>query len=343
MAVSAVVLRASSGHQGTAFFIFRHMRPPYTKPHLSFADQVDLLINRDLGVTDRTKAIHHLQRIGYGRLAPYWEPFEQNGPDPRDPSRIIRTDQFRPGAEFRHAVDLYLFDKQLRLLFLDAIERIEVALRVDLAHTLGKRDPWAHLSPAFLDTRRANTPFHDGTRHQNWLDKANQSIRRSKESWVKQFFDTYSSPLPIWMAVETWDFGTLSWLLFMAHPRDRFAIASRYGLLPDTLVSWIRCLAFVRNICAHHSRLWNSPIINQPNVPKEQEAPTVVHIGTEVVRRTRVYGAAAVASCLVKEISAGTSWSRRMKAHWIDFPTMPLARASQGGFTAPWDTLEIWT
>jgi hypothetical protein len=61
-------------------------------------------------------------------------------PDPADATRTVRSDQFRPGAVFRHAVDL--FDKQLGLLFLDAIERIEVALRVDLARALGKLDPW---------------------------------------------------------------------------------------------------------------------------------------------------------------------------------------------------------
>lgn len=318
------------------------MLPPYTKPHLSFADQLALLMQRGLGVTDQAKATHHLQRIGYGRLTPYWQPFQQIVPDPADATRTVRSDQFRPGAEFRHAVDLYLFDKQLRLLFLDAIERIEVALRVDLAHALGKRDPWAHRSPAFLDTYRANQQLQGSTRHQGWLTKADQSITRSKDDWVMEFFATYSSPAPIWMAVEAWDFGTLSWLLEMAHPNDRFAIAKRYGLLPDTLVSWIRSLAFVRNISAHHARLWNAGIINQPQVPKQFEAPQMVHIGSDVVRRSRVYGAAAVASYLVKRINAATTWGGRMKTHWLAFPAMPFANLVQGGFLPGWDQEAIW-
>jgi abortive infection bacteriophage resistance protein len=201
------------------------MLPPYAKRHLSFADQLALLMQRGLMVTDQSKAIHHLQRIGYGRLTLYWQPFQQNIPDPSDPARTVRSELFRPGAEFRHAVDLYLFDKQLRLLFLDAIERIEVALRVDLAHALGKRDPWAHRNTAFLDAHRANQAMQGSTRHASWLTKADQSITRSKEDWVERFLASYSSPLPIWMAVEAWDFGTLSWLLEMAHPNDRFAMA----------------------------------------------------------------------------------------------------------------------
>lgn len=319
------------------------MLPPYTKPHLSFADQLALLMQRGLAVTDQARAIHHLQRIGYGRLALYWQPFQEIVPDPADPTRAIRSEQFRPGAEFRHAVDLYLFDKQLRLLFLDAIERIEVALRVDLAHALGKRDPWAHRNPAFLDANRANQPMQGSTRHASWLNKADGAITRSKEDWVGEFFASYSSPVPIWMAVEAWDFGTLSWLLEMAHPNDRFAIAKRYGLLPDTLVSAVRSLAFVRNICAHHARLWNAGIINQPKVPKPFEAPQLFHIGSDVRRRSRVYGAAAVTSHFIKRINAGTTWANRMHAHWLAFPAMPFARPEQGGFLPGWDQEAIWT
>ena len=294
-------------------------------------------------VTDQAKATLHLQRIGYGRLAPYWQPFQQLVPDPNDARRTVRTNQFRAGAEFRHVVDLYLFDKQLRFLLLDVIERIEVALRVDLAHALGKRDLYAHHSTVFLDAHRANQMMAGGgTRHQNWLAKADGAIARSKEDWVKEFYATYRPPVPIWMAVEAWDFGTLSWLLEMAHPNDRAAIAKRYGLLPNTLVSWIKSLAFVRNISAHHARLWNAGIINQPLVPKQFEAPQLVHIGNELERRTRVYGAAAVASYFVRRINPGTSWPSRMKAHWHAFPAMPFAIPAQGGFLQGWNQEAVW-
>lgn len=318
------------------------MLPPYIKPHLSFADQLALLVQRGLAVTDGPKATEHLQRIGYGRLALYWQPFQQRVPDPNNSNKTLRIEQFQAGAEFRHAVDLYLFDKQLRLLFLDALERIEVALRVDLAHALGKRNPWAHREPAHLDAQRANHPIQGSTRHTSWLTKADQSITRSKEDWVLEFLATYSSPMPIWMAVEAWDFGTLSWLLEMAHPVDRAAIAKRHGLLPDTLVSWVKSLAFVRNICAHHARLWNAGIVNQPKVPKSWEAAQVVHIGANFVQRSRVYGAAAAASHFTKRINPGTTWSSRMKDHWLAFPAMPLASAAQGGFLPGCDQEAIW-
>lgn len=136
-------------------------------------------------------------------------------------------------------------------------------------------------------------------------------------------------------------FFTLSWLLKMAHPNDSAAIAKRYGLLPNTLVGWIKTLAFVRNISAHHARLWNAGIINQPLVPKPFEARQFVHNGSDLERRTRVYGAAAVASYFVRRINPGASWPSRMKAHWHAFPAMPFASPIQGGFLAGWDAEAI--
>ena len=89
MAVPSV----AAGIKGRPSSYLGRMLPPYTKPHLSFADQLALLMARGLVVTDPAKAVVHLERIGYGRLAPYWQPFQQLVPDPSDPARTIRSDQ----------------------------------------------------------------------------------------------------------------------------------------------------------------------------------------------------------------------------------------------------------
>jgi hypothetical protein len=68
-----------------------------------------------------------------------------------------------------------------------------------------------------------------------------------------------------------------------------------------------------------------------------------VHIGSDLERRTRVYGAAAVASYFVRRINPGTSWPSRMKAHWQAFPIMPFAVPAQGGFLPNWNQETIWT
>lgn len=301
------------------------MAKVYNKPHLTYVEQRDLLQSRGLVISDRDKAADALARIGYYRLRPYWNALRDN------------TGSFRDGVEFRHAVELYVFDKRLRLIMLDAIERIEIALRVKLAHSIGKRDPLGHRVVGALDASRA------ALRHDDWLKRADESISRSKESWVGEHSSEFEGPLPIWMAVEIWDFGIVSRLLEMAHPNDRYAIAKSFGLLPDTLVSWIRCLVYVRNTCAHHSRLWNKPLVDQPKTPKQNwEARNVQHISADVSRRSRVYAAAAISRHLLLQINPNSSWCVRIKDQWQEFPDIPGLSPNNAGFFVGWETEPLW-
>jgi abortive infection bacteriophage resistance protein len=322
------------------------MLPPYSKAHLSFADQVSLLKGRGLTITDDWLAERHLARIGYYRLKDYWHPFRQTQRATRpDGSQYVQVlENFRPGTQFVHAVQLYVFDKKLRLLMTDAIERIEVALRVDVAHTLGHRSRLAHREPQHLDPKRAGAPQGGGlSRHDRWLQKANDAENRSKSEWIKEFNRTYARPLPIVMAVETWEFGMLSHLIEMAHPSDRQAISGRFGLSDsETLASWIRCLAYVRNVCAHHGRLWNHPLVNQPKLPKGNEAPLVAHIANYQKTRTRAYAAAAVAQHFMRIINPNSAWGDRLKQHWAAFPSVPGLSASDAGFMPAWQLDPLW-
>lgn len=119
------------------------------KLHLPYIDQLNLLKTRNLDVADEASALVTLQRIGYYRLVGYWFPLRQ----PHSQHARARLDDFQDGATFELAVDLYRFDRALRLLVLDAIERIEVAVRVDIAHLLGRRHRLAHECGSLLDAR----------------------------------------------------------------------------------------------------------------------------------------------------------------------------------------------
>ena len=121
----------------------------YEKPYLSPKEQVELLMSRGMEITDLAKAEECLARIGYYRLSAYWYPFrkEQNG---------AVEDNFKEGTTFSLSLDYYVFDKKLRLLTLDAIERVEIALRTDIALLLGKFDRQAHRNPEFLHKARCS-------------------------------------------------------------------------------------------------------------------------------------------------------------------------------------------
>lgn len=321
------------------------MLPPYAKPYLSFADQVRLLKQRGLTITNDWQAERHLERIGYYRLKDYWYPFRQTRrvtlPDGSGHDEVL--EDFRPGSSFEHAVLLYVFDKQLRLLMADAIERIEVALRVDVAHTLGVHGPFTHRTVGFLDPKRANAPRGGGTRHQLWLQHADSSEGRSRADWINEFKRRYAPPLPIWMAVETWEFGSLSHLVELAHPADRVRISRKYGLArPEVLSSWIRTLSYVRNVCAHHARLWNHPLVNQPMLPRPGEVPLVEHIRTYGPTQTRVYAAAAIAQHFLRIVNPNSSWKDRLKTLLAGFPAVPGLSATQAGFMPAWRTNALW-
>ena len=135
----------------------------------------------------------------------------------------------------------YVFDKRLRLLLLDALERIEVALRVDIAHFLGARDPWAHLSPDELHGNFAKklNPDSRKTYHQEWVARLDMAINRSREDFLTHFRAEYDSPLPIWMAIELWDFGQLATFYSGMKVADREAIAGKYGVASfDMFTNW---------------------------------------------------------------------------------------------------------
>lgn len=189
---------------------------PYSKPYLSVEDQVRLLQGRGMAISDLQKAEACLRRIGYYRLSGYWYPFRHreiittaNG---AESTRIFEN--FRPGTEFAHVMDLYVFDKRLRPLFLDAIERIEVGLRVDIPLLLGLRGAYAYRDPSeFNKYFSIPNPVTNKTPHEKFIEKLDESYIRSREEFAEHFRTKYSSELPIWMVIELWDFGNLATIL----------------------------------------------------------------------------------------------------------------------------------
>lgn len=149
----------------------------YEKPHLTTEQQVALLEERGMEVGDRTLAEAALKRIGYYHLSEYWHPMRESRVDKDDRGKPSTTvlDTFKPGSRFADAFDLYVFDKRLRLLMLDAIERVEVALRVDCAHHLGARDPYIH-----RDWRALDPQFIEKD-HATWLARIDDAAAKSRE------------------------------------------------------------------------------------------------------------------------------------------------------------------
>jgi abortive infection bacteriophage resistance protein len=326
----------------------------YSKPWKSYEEQLDQLVSRGMAVGDRALALDYLERIGYYRLSGYWFAFrERSGPlilfgeDGRKPKKVkvetLLFDQFKPGATFQNAVDLYVFDKQLRLLALDALERIEVALRVDVSHVLGRLDKFAYLKPEFFHEDFSGKLDKDSglTRHHEWLGKHAQLINRSKEEFVRHNKAKYGLPLAMWVACEVWDFGTMSTLFQGMREAEQDAIARQYGISNGRIfATWLRSLNYLRNVCAHHSRLWNRNIVDQPRLPSITEQPWVLPFETNEHARARCFLLLRITRHLMRVINPRSSWPDRMRAHLRAFPDLSHLGLNLAGMGVPegWDT-----
>lgn len=301
---------------------------PYEKPWKSFEQQIEILKSRNMAFDDESKALLFLEKVGYYRLSAYWYPFRkyklvQN----KKLGRLdyIKLDEFEDETAFIDAARLYLFDKKLRLLVLDALERIEVAIRVDVAHLLGKQDTFAHISgsclhPSFMRKKNAFV---------NWQDKYQKLVTESREDFVKHYHENHGEDLPIWVACEVWDFGALSKLFAMMKVADQQDICEKYGLPRSewkTFQSWLRSLNYLRNLCAHHSRLWNRNMDVQPQLPDYGVLPWCdIFIGkTDLI--ARAFLPLAITKHFVEVICPDTEWSFRLKEHLNAFPGLKSSK-----------------
>lgn len=303
---------------------------PYDKPWLNIADQLAKLQARGMQVEDAAKAADYLERIGYYRLSGYWYDFRQRsapfsplGAETGGKPRKVRVerpvlDEFKPGTRFQDAVELYVFDKKLRLLVLDALERIEVALRVDLSHRLGEKDAFAYLKPELFHERFSVQlePKTGLTRHHGWLGKHAALVGRSRETFMTHNKTKYGLPVPIWVACEVWDFGCMSTLFAGLKADDQDVIAQTYGVADGRVfASWLRSLNYLRNVCAHHSRLWNRNVVEEPKLPVAGAIPALDGFIGNSGLRTRPFLLLCICQHLMGVINPASTWGSRLKQH----------------------------
>ncbi len=317
----------------------------YNKPYLTFEQQLDLLKRRGLDVADDARALFYLQHIGYYRLSAYWYPMRQLVPSQGNSTLSSRLDKFQPGCTFEQALSLYVFDKRLRLLALDAIERIEVALRVDVAYLLGEKDPFAHKNPKLLNQELINKKQSgaDCTFYQSWIKRNDHCRDNSKEDFVKHYKEKYDVPFPIWVVVELWEFGMLCTFFQLMKRNNKDTIAARYKIFNGKIMeSWLRTLRFVRNVVAHHSRLWNKNLVYQPKMPKLGAMPHFDPIIGQPNVGSRVFVVLCILLYLMRTISPNSSWPIRLRQLLDSFPVIPGVSLGDMGFPDGWDRQPLW-
>ena len=304
--------------------------PKDTKPYLNINQQIKLLKNRGLKITDIEKARYCLHHIGYHRLSGYFILFRQLD------TITNKIGNFIHGSEFKDAVDLYIFDKKLRILILDGIERIEVSVRVNIADLLGEIDPFAYENINLLQPKFVENHF------QKWTETHNANLKKS-HSFAKNGKAKYNPKLPIWEVIEVWDFGMMSKFYNGIKLNHRVNIARIYAI-PKTIdmASWLQTLNFLRNMSAHHSRLWNQNIGTRPQLPKGDEFPK---FNPPKGDDNRIYYGLCIMVYLIREISPNSTWPARLKNLLLDFPNFPKITGQsvkEMGFFDGWENQPFW-
>ncbi|MET1110806.1 MAG: Abi family protein [Allosphingosinicella sp.] len=322
------------------------MATAYNKPFLTVPQQVARLRSRGLDMGADADAEALLTQFGYYRLSGYWHPLRQSEWDVESAS-ILYKDEFKQGSTLDQAVALAEFDRQLRSLFLGAIERIEIGIRVRVALLFGSRGAFTHRDvnqyyPKFatgLDPKTGEASFDA------WLERVDDHEERSKEQFALHFRQKYGLPLPLWVSIEVWDFGMLSKAIGGMTIADQKALSvplelSRTGLFP----SWLRAINHVRNICAHYSRLWNRSPSDQAIPPKLGEHSLLDHLATDSFAHVRLYVVAAIIQFLLRQIDTAfaATWSKALKAHFATFPIIAGVPVGQSGFPPGWETQALW-
>lgn len=296
-------------------------RGPYQKRPLTAAEHIELLRERGLVISDPEKAEHYLSFIGYFRLSGYFPPFRKAPGDGDSP--------FHAGIAFADVLDRYVFDRKLRMLLIDPLERIEVAVRTAMSNemSLSQGVFWLTEPALFNDgehaevikTIRGATDLKNGKTHHDFL-----------KHYAAHYQDEFP---PSWMIFETLSFGSLSHVFRRLRREHQKKIAALFHLDPKTFQSWLHALSFTRNLVAHHDRIWNRALVIQPKIPRS------LMVFWPENGAKRVYGVCVMINFLMEVIADGSRWPDRLRALFGEYPEVPLGAM---GFPEDWRSMSLW-
>jgi abortive infection bacteriophage resistance protein len=300
----------------------------YQKPALSITQQIAHWEAKGLVIQDQAVAQSALRFIGLFRLKGYALPF------------MVQTQsgrQFNAGTTLEQILSLYQFDRELRVLIMRELECIEVAIRTVISNTLSElqSDPFWYLDPNKVllgDIVKSNGRVVQFD-HAYFLAEVKKETTRSSDEFARHYFRKYTSPAlpPSWVASECLSFG--KWSRLYAHLKvGKTPIASSFSLPVDVMESWLHCLTYLRNVCAHHGLVFGRKFVFPIKTLKREQQ----HFASN--RSFYAYG--AVIQILLKSIQAKPEWATRLRQHFNNFPHISLATM---GFPDQWDTQPLWT
>lgn len=295
-------------------------RVPYNKQIQTFSSQISILKQRGMLIADESAAEVWLRKVSYYRMSGYWYPLLADR----------QNHIFKMGSTFEQACMLYDFDSRLRQMVLSYIERIEVAIRTQMAYVMSM----AHDGYWFEDSHL----FGQQAQHAKTISSIQDEYQRSDEQFVRAFRRKYSDPLPpSWITLEITSFGTMSILYQNLKPglpkRD---VASAFGISDTVFASWLHTLVYIRNICAHHARLWNRILGVRPLMPRH---PHRAFIAQPAISTQRVYFVLAIIRYWMNIIEPNNTMTQDLTTLFSSYPGVYPGAL---GFPNHWQQEPLW-
>lgn len=305
----------------------------YTKKPLTVDEQIDRLERRGLNFSDRELAKNYLQNISYYRLRAYTYPFQDNT-DPDADHKFLRED-----IDFNDIIDLYVFDRRLRNMVFNELEKIEVAIRTQLSlvYSNMSKDPFWYLDRSWF-SRASDDDFG------NLIDEVTSDVNRSNEDFIKHYKAKYDTPEmpPTWMSLEVVSFGTLSWMYKLLNKSpEKKQIALAFGIGNDEIfANWLHAFSNLRNCCAHHSRIWNRRFVVHLKLPYNTTQPFLTPGTLGTIKETKLFALLSAIKYVADILSPGNSFKDNLKKLLND--RHQLLRLKEMGFPMDWESLPVW-
>ena len=296
-------------------------RIPFQKPYASAHGLVTLLQSRGLLIADNAKAERYLEFIGYYRLSAYMYPLLQM---PKEQHR------YKPNATFDQVMMLYRFDKKLRLLIFNEIEKIEVAVRsaiVNIGSDMTGNPFWMTDSSNFIDAAK----------FRHTMDLIDAELHRSREDFIVHFKQTYSNAYPpAWILAEVLPFGVITNIFSnIKTPRIKKNIARKFGLQVAPFESWLTIVTLTRNSCCHHARVWNKQNTIRPMIPNRITGNWIT-LPTDTLR---IYFDLCIIKYFLNIISPNNDMKAKVDALLSAFPSIDVTAM---GFPRGWENEPLW-
>jgi abortive infection bacteriophage resistance protein len=292
----------------------------YTKQPLTIEEQISLLKSRGLNIDHDEKTRHILTNIGYYHLSGYFYPLLL------DKTQHI----YKPNSNFEDAFNLYCFDRELRRIIFNEIEKIEISFRTQLIYFM------SHEYGAFWFEKAEL--FRDLDKYNKLIASLTEQINDSSEQFIKAYKEKYSEPLPpCWISMKITTLGQTSKLYSLLHPsRTKRDIANFYGVSDQVFPSWIHCLTYVRNICAHHSRLWNRELGVYPKLPRNPKNSWLI----SQVPNNKIFFTLSIIRYLLFTVNPSSTFTEKLK---VLFKKYPETDKGAMGFPRQWEKEILWS